>query len=94
MMMLAKLAVAVTVMAVTTVSAVDPQCDGNLVSNPFDTKPCECAGQIYMQDECSNAFWCADENANTGCHTECLADEVVQGLFKSDFRYTQFYVET
>ena len=79
--MMTKLVVTVMVAAAaaTGVTAVDPQCDGNFVSNPFDSNPCECAGQVYTQDECSKAFWCLNANSNNGCYTECAADEFVQG---------------
>ena len=82
-MTLVKLAVAVLAAAASLglSAAVDPECDGNYVDNPFDpdTKSCGCKGQIYVAEECSKGFWCYDENANNGCLTECGADEVVEG---------------
>ena len=79
---MAKLAaVAVLAASLGISSAVDPECDGNYVDNPFDpdTKSCGCKGQIYVAEECSKGFWCFDADENNGCLTECGADEVVQG---------------
>lgn len=53
-----------------------PQCN-ELLKNPF-SDVCECNEQIYMQDDCRDAFWCSDSNTNTGCFLSCDEDHIVQ----------------
>jgi len=53
-----------------------PQCD-NEVKNPF-TDVCGCNEQIYVQNDCRDAFWCTDSNTNTGCSLSCGEDQIVQ----------------
>ena len=75
--MLVKFAITVVVAAATGVAATTPQCD-NFETNPFNT-PCECAEQIFTQNDCSEAFWCLNSESNNGCYTKCADDEFVQG---------------
>ena len=84
-MMLVKFAITVVVAAATGVAATTPQCD-SFETNPFTT-PCECAEQIYTQNDCSEAFWCLNAESNNGCYTQCQDNEFVQGGSEFQSRY-------
>ena len=53
-----------------------PQCD-KLVKNPF-SDVCGCNEQIYVQNDCRDAFWCSDSTTNQGCSLSCGEDQIVQ----------------
>ena len=54
-----------------------PECGDNIVENPFQDM-CQCPEQIFMQDNCTEAFWCVDDVTNTGCRVTCGEDQLVQ----------------
>jgi hypothetical protein len=54
-----------------------PSCAAT-VKNPF-AKTCECNEQLFVQNDCTEAFWCSEFTANTGCLQECNPDsEIIQ----------------
>ncbi len=45
-------------------------CDpSEYVEHPWDE--CACAGQFFSNEDCTEAFYCADEDSNLGCHLIC-----------------------
>merc|ERR1712241_1495620 len=34
--------------------------------------------QIYMQNDCRDAFWCSDSDNNQGCSLSCDEDQIVE----------------
>ena len=58
------------------------ECPANDVGSNFGPDDCECDQQVFMNNDCSESFYCSEKNVNGGFTIKCDPDQVVVFDFK------------